>query len=130
MAKRHGVGETKDANRIAVRLPALCGQLSEQDAQHVLEVTVAEQAKAMDPLPSLTKQRREVLPDPGRLETLTQAQANHPLELIPGAKNRSKNAITLNLSDHYEKTHSPVISAEKTIIPPPRGHPSGPTRAD
>ena len=130
VAKRHGVGETKDANRIAVHLPALCGQLTEQDAQRVLEVSVAEQEKVMGPLPSLTKQRREVLPNPGCLENLTQAQADHHLELIPGAKNRSKNPIILNLSDHYEKTHGPVINVEKTVIPPPRGHLSGPRRAD
>ncbi len=129
VAKRHGVSETKDANRIAARLPALCGQLTEQDAQRVLEVSVAEQEQVMGPLPSLTQQRREVLPNPGRLETLAPAQADHHLELIPGTKNRSKNAIMLNLSDHYEKTHGPVINAEKTIIPPPRGQPSGPTRA-
>ncbi len=129
VAKRHGVGESKDANRIAARLPALCGQLTEQDAQRVLEVSVAEQEKVMGSLPSLIKQRHEVLPNPGCLETLTQAQADHHLELIPGAENRSKNAIILNISDHYEKTHGPVINGEKTIIPPPRGHPSGPTRA-
>ena len=129
VAKRHGVGETKDANRLAARLPALCGQLTEQDAQRVLDMRVAEQEKVMGPLPSLAKQRREVLPNPGRLETLTPGQAGHHLELIPGAKNRSKNPIILTLSDHYEKTHSPVINLEKTVIPPPRGHPLGPTRA-
>ncbi len=128
VAKRHGVGETKDANRLAARLPALCGPLTEQDAQRVLEVRVAEQEKVMGSLPSLTKQRREVLPNPGRLENLTHGQANHQLELIPGAKNRSKNPIILNISDHYEKTPGPVINVEKTVISPPRGHPSGPTR--
>jgi hypothetical protein len=130
VAKRHGVGESKDANRIAARLPALCGQLTEQDAQRVLKVSVAQQEKAMGPLPSLTQQRREVLPNPGRLETLTPGQADRHLELIPGTENRSKNPIILNISDHYEKTHGPVINVEKTVIPPPRGHPSGPSRAD
>jgi hypothetical protein len=128
VAKRHGVGETQDAHRIAVHLPALCGQLTKQDAQRVLAVSVAEQEKVMGSLPSLIKQRREVLPNPGRLDTLTPAQTDHPLELISGAKNRSKNPIILNLSDHYEKTHGPVINLEKTVIPPPRGHPLGPTR--
>ncbi len=128
VVKRHGVGKTKDANRLAARLPALCGQLTEQDAQRVLEVRVAEQEKVMGPLPSLAKQRGEVLPNPGRLETLTPGQADHPLELIPGAENRSKNPIILNISDHYKKTHGPVSNVEKTVIPSPRGHPSGPTR--
>ena len=93
----------------------------------MLEVSVAEQDKVMGPLPSLIQQRREVLPEPGRLETLTQAQLNHPPELIPGAENRPKNPIILNISDHYEKAHGPMINVEKTVIPPPRGHPSGPT---
>ncbi|MGC1954275.1 MAG: hypothetical protein WA970_17205 [Gammaproteobacteria bacterium] len=129
VAKRHGVGETKDANHIAVHLPAFCGQLTEQDAQRVLEVSVAQQEKVMGPLTSLTKQRREVLPNPGCLENLTPGNADHHLELIPGAENRSKNPIILNISDHYKKSNGPVINVEKTAISPPRGHPSGPSRA-
>ncbi len=129
VAKRQGVGETKDANRIAARLPALCGQLTEQDAQRVLEVSVAQQEKVMGSVSSLTKQRREVLPNPGRLENLTRGEADHNLELIPGAENRSKNPIILNISDHYTKTSGPMINVEKTAISPSRGRPSGPTRA-
>ncbi len=117
VAKRHGVSESKDANRLAAHLPAFCGQLTEQDAQRVLEVSVAQQKEVMGSLPSLTKQRRDVLPNPGRLDTLTQGQNDHRLELIPGAENRSKNAIILNISDHYEKTHGPMINVEKQLYP-------------
>jgi hypothetical protein len=129
VAKRQGVGETKDANRIAAHLPALCGPLTERDAQRVLEVSVAQQEKVIGSVCSLPKQRRQVLPNPGRLENLAQGQANRQLELIPGAENRSKNPIILNISDHYKKTHDPGINVEKTALSPPRGHPSGSTRA-
>lgn len=129
VAKRQGVGETQDANRIAARLPAFCGQLTEQDAQRVLDVSVVQQKKVMGPLPSLTQQRRQVLPHPGSLEHLTSGDTDHYLELIPGAENRSKKPITLNLSDYYKKTCDPVSNGEKTTISLPRGHPSGPARA-
>ncbi len=33
VAKRHGTGELKDANRIALRIPALCGKLTRKDAR-------------------------------------------------------------------------------------------------
>ncbi len=128
VAKRQGIGETKDANRIAAHLPALCGPLTEHDAHRVLEVSVAQQEKVMGSVCSLTKQRRQVLPNPGCLENLTQGEANHLLELIPGAENRSKKPIILNISDHYKKTHDPGINVEQTALSPPRGHPSGSTR--
>ncbi len=129
VAKRHGVGETQDAHRIAARLPVCCDQLTKQDAQRVLDISGLQQENVIGSLPSLTQQRRQVLPHPGSLESLALGNAEHPLELIPGAENRSKNPIILNLSDHYKKTRDPVSNVEKTAIPPPRGHPSGPTRA-
>jgi hypothetical protein len=129
LAKRQGVGEIKDVNRIAAHLPALCGPLTERDAHRVLEVSVAQQDKLTSPVCSLAQQRRQVLPNPGRLENLTQGEAHHPLELIPGAENRSKNPIILNLSDRYKKTHDPGINVEKTALSPPRGHPPRSTRA-
>src|SRR3989449_7404131 len=43
VAKRHGVGETQDADRIALRLPAFCGIPSREEAKQVLEVSVARQ---------------------------------------------------------------------------------------
>src|SRR5712691_10663041 len=36
VAKRHGVGETPDANRMALRLPALCGVPTRHEAEQVL----------------------------------------------------------------------------------------------
>ena len=37
VAKQHGVGETQDAARIALRLPALCGVPTREEAEQVLE---------------------------------------------------------------------------------------------
>src|SRR5205085_1176464 len=61
VAKRHGVGETADAGRIALRLPALCGVPTRHEAEQVLQVGVARHQEFTAPLISLTKQRREVL---------------------------------------------------------------------
>src|SRR6266852_4001224 len=36
VAKQHGVGQTQDAARIALRLPALCGAPTREEAQQVL----------------------------------------------------------------------------------------------
>lgn len=123
VAKQHGIDETKDANRIAVRLPALCGQVTQEDAQRVLEVSVAQQEEVLGSLSSLTKQRREILPNPGCLETMTLGDTAQNLELIPQARNRSKNLITLDISRHYTKTSGPVISLENRAMSPPRGRP-------
>ncbi len=130
LAKRQGIGETRDANRLAIHLPALCGPLTERDAHRVLEVSVARQEKVIGSVCSLTQQRRQVLPNPGRLENLTQGKATHHLELIPGAKNRLKKPIILDISDYYRKTHGPEMSVEKTALSPPRGHPPGSTRGE
>lgn len=130
VGKRHGIGETKDANRIAMRLPALCGQVTEKDAQRVIELSVAEQEKIMDALPSLTKQRREILPNPGRLGNITLGDnADRNLELIPSAKNQSKNQIILNISDGYTKVNDPVTSLENRATSPPKDHQSGASMA-
>ena len=59
LAKQLGVGQIKDADRIAIRLPALCGTPTRTEAEHVLKITVAEQRELTDQFISLTKQRRE-----------------------------------------------------------------------
>src|SRR5256712_13043714 len=41
VAKHHGVGETQDAARIALRLPALCGTPTREEAKQVLAISVA-----------------------------------------------------------------------------------------
>jgi len=89
VGKHHGTGEIKDANRIAMRLPALCGTLTMEDAEKVLGVTVKQQQAIMT-TNTLMKQRQKVLSHPGKLETLADCQEQDYFELIPPSKNRSK----------------------------------------
>ena len=76
VAKQHGVGETQDAARIALRLPALCGLPTREEAEQVLDVSVARQQEFTGQVISLTKQRREVLGHPERLESLSLTQGS------------------------------------------------------
>ncbi len=107
VAKQHGVGEIKDANRIALHLPALCGTPTREEAKQVLEVSVAEQHELTGRCPSLTKQRREVLPNPSRLESLGGEQAGLHVDLLPSAKNRSNHQAIVNISNGYEEVRGP-----------------------
>jgi hypothetical protein len=109
VAKRHGMGEIKDANRIALRLPALCGTPTWEEAKQVLEISVAEQQELTGRFTSLIKQRREVLPNPDALESLGEARAPTYVELIPGAKNRSNYENTVNLSIGYKESCGPGL---------------------
>ena len=107
VAKQHGVGEIKDANRIALRLPALCGTPTREEAKQVLAVSVAEQHEMTGRCTSLTKQRREVLPNPSRLESLGGEQAGLHIELLPSAKNRSNHQAIVNISNGYKEVRGP-----------------------
>lgn len=91
LAKLHGTGEIKDANRIALRLPALCGNPTRAEAEQVIKISVAQEHQITDGFTSLTKQRREVLTHPERLESLNVEQAGTHLELMATTKNRKKN---------------------------------------
>ena len=92
-AKHHGTGEIKDANRIAMRLPALCGTFTMDEAVKVLDITVQQQQEVMT-TDTLFKQRQQVLAHPGRLETLSSRSENKQVELLPMSKTRGKNDLT------------------------------------
>jgi hypothetical protein len=109
LAKQHGMGESKDAGRMALRLPALCGLPTRQEAQQVLDVSVAEQKAITAQCTSLTQQRRAVLPNPDALESLSMDQASLQMELIPGAKNRSNDQAIINLSNSYQTAYGPEM---------------------
>ena len=98
LAKQHGVGEIKDAGRIAIRLPALCGVPTRMEAEQVLGFSVADQYETIGHLDSLMKQRRRVLSSPESLEGLAKAQANSQIEFIAGAKNRSNDLKIATIS--------------------------------
>jgi hypothetical protein len=102
VAKQHSQGPIKDADRLAVYLPAFCGQLSQGDAARVLEVSVAQQQEVTGSVSSLSKQRRQVLPNPGSLERLFEEDRHHHVALLAGSKNRSKSAVISTLSNGYE----------------------------
>jgi hypothetical protein len=90
VAKHHGTGELKDANRIALRIPALCGELTRQDADNVLRITVQEQQQWVGCLPSLTRQRRDMFTRDGSLDNINKNETKHNVAFIAGSKSGQK----------------------------------------
>ena len=115
VAKQHGVGEPQDAARIALRVPALCRAPTREEAEQVLEVSVARQKEATDQFISLTKQRREVLGHPKRLESLSEDQGKSQVELMPSPKSRSNYEPTLNLSVDCGNRYGPQLMTEDDL---------------
>jgi len=109
VAKHHGVGETQDAARIALRLPALCGVPTREEAEQVLQVSVARQQEVTAQFTSLTKQRREVLGHPERLERLSITQGTPHVELIASPKNRSNHQNIVQISTSYAELVGPPL---------------------
>ncbi len=109
VAKRHGVGQTQDAARIALRLPAFCGPPTREEAEQVVGISVARQHEITGQFTSLTKQRREVLGQGKDLESLGQGQGAPHVELLPSPKNRSKDATIVNLSMDCENQYGPHL---------------------
>jgi hypothetical protein len=118
VAKQHGVGEIQDAGRIALRLPAFCGAPTRQEAQQVLEVSVAQQQALTAQCISLTQQRRKLLSNPATLEDLGTAHASIHVEIIPRAKNRSNNLEIINLSNGYKEPCRPEIHRQNGFYCP------------
>jgi len=114
VAKRHGVGQTQDAARIALRLPALCGAPTREEAEQVLGISVARQHEITGPFTSLTKQRREVLGHGKGLESLGQSLGEPHVELLPSPKNRSNHAAIVNLSRACENQYGPHLAPQQT----------------
>jgi hypothetical protein len=109
VAKLRGVGETQDAHRMALRLPAFCGVPTREEAEQVRKVSVARQQELTAQLTSLTKQRREVLGHPERLESLSLEQATPHVELIPRPKNRSNYQEIIGISNSAEECYGPSL---------------------
>jgi hypothetical protein len=114
VAKRHGVGQTQDAARIALRLPALCGAPTREEAEQVLGISVARQHEITGQCTSLTKQRREVLGHGKELESLDQSLDKPHVELLPSPKNWSNNAAIANLSIACENPYGPHLAPQQT----------------
>jgi hypothetical protein len=111
VAKHHGVGESQDAARIALRLPALCGVPTREEAEQVLAVSVARQQAFTGQVISLTTQRHEVLANPGRLESLRLTQGSPPVEFIARPKNRSNHQNIVQISNRYEQHSGPQLTS-------------------
>ena len=109
VAKPHGGGETQEAARIALRRPAFCGLPTRQEAEQVLDVSVARQHECRGQFISLTKQRREVLGHPALLERLRITQGPPHVERLPSPKNRSSHQNIVQISTSYEEFHGPPL---------------------
>ena len=107
VAKHHGVGQTQDAARIALRLPAFCGAPTREEAEQVLAVSVARQQELTAQFTSLTQQRREVLGRPERLERLGRTQGTPHVELLPRPKKRPNCQEIINISTRCENPYGP-----------------------
>jgi hypothetical protein len=103
VAKRHGAGQTQDAARIALRLPALCGAPTREEAEQVLGISVSRQHEITGQVTSLTKQRRE-----GR------SPGEPHVELIPSPKSRSNHEAIVNLSMSCEDQYGPPLMLQQT----------------
>lgn len=114
VAKRHGVGQTQDAARIALRLPALCGAPTREEAEQVLGISVTRQHEITGQFPSLTKQRREVLGHGKALERLGQSQGEPQMELFPRSKNRSNSDAIGNLSMDCDNKYGPPLLPQQS----------------
>jgi hypothetical protein len=114
VAKRHGVGQTQDAARIALRLPALCGAPTREEAEQVLGISVARQHEITGQFTSLTKQRREVLGHREALESLGRSPGGPYVELLPRPKNRSNHAAIVNLSTGCGNQYGPHLVRQET----------------
>ena len=114
VAKRPGVGQTQDAARIALRLPALCGAPTREEAEQVLGISGARQHESTGQCTALTKQRREVRGHGKELESLGQSLGEPHVELLPRPKNRSNHAAIVNLSMACENQYGPHLAPHQT----------------
>jgi hypothetical protein len=110
VAKHHGVGQTQDAARIALRLPAFCGAPTREEAEQVLAVSVARQQELTAQFISLTQQRREVLSHPERLESLGRTQGTPHVERLPSPKKRSNSQKIITISTGCENPYGPQLA--------------------
>jgi hypothetical protein len=101
LTKQHGVDPLKDANRMALRIPALCGVPTLEEAQQVLAITVNQQQALSDGVASLPKQRRQMRAEPHHLEQLGSGREQGNVELIPSSKDCSDRSHIIYLANGY-----------------------------
>ena len=116
LTKQHGVGPVKDANRMALRIPALGGVPTLEEAQQVLEITVNQQHALSDGVSSLTKQRRQMRAEPHHLEQLGSGRDQGNVELIPPGKDRSDRSNIIYLPNGYKEVKEPLSQHHETSL--------------
>lgn len=122
LAKQHGMGPIPDANRMALRLPALCGAPTQEEAQQVLGITVAQQRALSDGIASLTKQRRQMRVQPQRLEELGSEREQGHVELLPPGKAPCDRAHIIYFPNGYQELKEPLsqhheaLSTQTTVV--------------
>src|SRR3989454_6456348 len=117
VGKRHGVGETPDAARIALRLTAFCGMPTRQEAEQILGVRVARQHEFTAAFTSLTQQRREERSHPERLESLVREPASPHVELIPSPKTHANNEVSVDIKTIYRNDNgTPLVSPDESMV--------------
>lgn len=119
LTKQHGAGPIKDANRMALRIPALCGVPTLEEAGQVREITVAQQQVLTAGVSSLTKQRRQMRAEPYHLEPLGSGRDQGNVELIPPGKDRSDRSNIIYLPNGYKEVKESL----------PQRHEVSPTQA-
>ncbi|MGD9732811.1 MAG: hypothetical protein AB7U45_11575 [Desulfamplus sp.] len=103
LGKTHGIGEIKDADRIALRLPAFCGKLTEDAGKMVMEITVRKQLEIENKLLSLTRQRRVFLPNPGILTDSILIEPDCHLSLMPVPKAEQNLNNVIDITGFYHQ---------------------------
>ncbi len=101
---------------MALRLPAWCGLPTREEARQVLEVGVAAQGTFTAQALSLTRQRREVLKHPERLESLAHKADHVSIELLPSPQNWSNGQITAPISICCHDKQGPLSEASKARL--------------
>ena len=117
LTKQHGVGPVKDANRMALRIPALCGVPTLEEAQQVLEITVNQQQALSNGVSSLTKQRRQMRAEPHHLEQLGSGREQGNVELIPPGKDHPDCSNIIYLPNGYREVEGPLPQRHEVSRP-------------
>jgi len=109
LIKQHGVGPVQAANRMALRLPALGGLPTPEEAQQVLESTVAPQKALTAGVSSWTRQRRQRRAEPHALAQLGSGRDQGNVELIPPGKDRSERSNLISLPNGSKEVKGPLL---------------------
>jgi hypothetical protein len=111
-----GLPLTGDAGRPQGRFQGFCSRDSSTKMPFVLPIHARQRAFTAA-FTSLTQQRREVLSQPGHLESLSREADLPHVELIPSPKKRATNEVSINIKTIYGNDKgTPFASLEESIV--------------